>query len=163
MKDWSPSVGLFYSMPYTEATIMEVMRFSAMVPTGVFHSALEDVEFRGYTIPKNTILVPNLYKCMRDSETWGDGDAFRPERFLSADGKTVVKHEALMPFSTGRRVCLGETLARDELFLFTSALFQRFRVAENPAGPKISPFEYISAAVLIPKTHDVILHDRDAE
>jgi cytochrome P450 len=147
-------------MPYTEATIMEVMRFSAMVPTGVFHTALEDVKFHGYTIPKQTIIVSNLYACMRDPKVWGDPDNFRPERFLSEDGKTVIRHEALIPFSTGRRVCLGESLAKDELFLFTSSLFQRFRVTPNPEGPKISPLEYISAAVLLPKPHDVIVYDR---
>lgn len=132
---------------------------SAMVPTGVFHTALEDTKFHGYDIPKNTIIVPNLYCAMRDPKIWGDADTFRPERFLSEDEKSTVRHEALIPFSTGKRVCLGESLARDELFLFVASLFQRFRVATDPNGPKPT-LEYHTAAVLIPKAHDLIVHDR---
>jgi cytochrome P450 len=48
---------------------------------------------------------------------WKDGTEFRPERFISADG-AVKKDDHLIPFSVGKRQCLGETLAKVELFLF---------------------------------------------
>jgi cytochrome P450 family 2 subfamily J len=149
-------------MPYTEAVIMEVMRYSAMVPLAVQHRTTEDVNFHGYFIPADTLVVPNLYCAMRDPKVWGDADNFRPERFLSPDEKTVIRHDALIPFSTGKRVCLGETLARDELFLFTTSLFQRFRVGGDPNGPPLKP-DYYMAAVLIPKPHNLVLADRFEE
>lgn len=97
-------------MPYTEAVLQEVLRFSAMVPLGVTHKALREVEFHGFTIPKGTLIFANLYWAMHDPKIWGDPETFRPERFLSEDGKSVLKHEALLPFSTGKRVCLGEEI-----------------------------------------------------
>lgn len=135
------------------------MRYSSMVPLAVFHSCLEDVTFKGYNIPKDTLVIPNLYCAMRDEKVWGDPDNFRPERFLSSDGKTLVKNEALMPFSTGKRICLGMTLAQDELFLFTSSLFQRFKVGPDPNGEKLT-VDYHTASVLVPKPHNLVLHDR---
>lgn len=108
---------------------------------------------------KNFII---LISCMRDPGIWGDPDVFRPERFLSPDGTSVLRHEALLPFSTGRRVCLGESLARDELFLFSSSLFQRFRVTPDPNGPPPT-LEYHTATVLIPKPHTLVVHDRNDE
>ena len=57
---------------------------------------------------------------------WGDGEVFRPQRFLDEAGK-VTKDEHFIPFSVGKRQCLGETLAKTELFLFFTALVQQYR------------------------------------
>ncbi|ODM92367.1 Cytochrome P450 2J6 [Orchesella cincta] len=157
-----PSLNDRPSMPYTEAVINEVMRFSAMVPLAVFHSALEDVTFKGYQIPKGTLVIPNLFCTMHDPKVWTDPETFRPERFLSEDEKTLVKNEALIPFSTGKRICLGMTLAQDELFLFTSSLFQRFKVGPDPNGEKLT-VDYHAASVLVPKPHNLVLYDRIEE
>ena len=148
-------------MPYTEAVIMEVMRYSAIVPTAVQHLTTEPVKLNGYDIPAGTIVIPNLYNSLRSPKTWGDPENFRPERFLSPDESKVVRHEAFIPFSTGKRVCLGETLARDELFLFMTSLFQRFQVGTDyPRSPKPDATDYIKSVVLLPKPHILVLQDR---
>jgi cytochrome P450 len=49
-----------------------------------------------------------------------------PERFLQ-DGKLKTSHE-LIPFSIGKRACLGEGLARLELFLFIANLLNQYKV-----------------------------------
>lgn len=117
------------SMPFTLALIDEVLRFSSMVPDGVQHRVLADREFHGYFIPKNAWIQPNLYHIHHDPKIWGDPETFRPERFLSADGKKYVRSENVQAFQIGRRQCVGETLARDSIFLYVTNLFQKFDVA----------------------------------
>ncbi|XP_025098451.1 cytochrome P450 2J2-like isoform X2 [Pomacea canaliculata] len=118
---------------YMEAVIMEVLRYGNVAPLSLPHTTPCDVEFGGYTIPKGTLVIPNLDSVMRDPETWGDPDRLRPERFIGEDGK-LWRPEEFIPFSTGRRICLGETLARMELFLYLSTMVQQFRFLPPETG-----------------------------
>ncbi|ODN00380.1 Cytochrome P450 2D4 [Orchesella cincta] len=128
------------NLPYTEAVIMEVLRLSNVFPNGVMHRMLDDFEFHGFLFPKGVTVISNLYKILHDPEIWGDADTFRPERFLSEDGKKLVKHEAFVPFSVGKRQCLGESLARDTLFLIITCIFQKYTIISDPEKP-IPDFE----------------------
>ncbi|XP_058402020.1 vitamin D 25-hydroxylase isoform X2 [Diceros bicornis minor] len=114
-------------MPYTEAVLHEVLRFCNIVPLGIFHATSEDAVVRGYYIPKGTTVITNLYSVHFDERYWRDPEIFYPERFLDSSG-CFAKKEALIPFSLGRRHCLGEQLARMEMFLFFTALLQRFHL-----------------------------------
>jgi len=120
---------------------MEVMRCSSIVPIGVSHMAVEDTKIGGYDIPKGTMVGANIYQVHHDPEVWGDPETFRPERFINPDGTCMQRHESLMPFSVGRRVCMGESLARDSLFLFTTILLQNFTltVPEGREMPTMQP------------------------
>ncbi|EPY80916.1 hypothetical protein CB1_000777001 [Camelus ferus] len=85
-------------MPYTEAVLHEVLRFCNIVPLGIFHATSEDAVVRGYSIPKGTTVITNLYSVHFDEKYWRDPDIFYPERFLDSNGHFVRK-EALVPFS----------------------------------------------------------------
>ncbi|XP_047680243.1 vitamin D 25-hydroxylase isoform X3 [Panthera pardus] len=114
-------------MPYTEAVLHEVLRFCNIVPLGIFHATSEDAVVRGYSIPKGTTVITNLYSVHFDEKYWRNPEIFYPERFLDSSGY-FAKKEALVPFSLGRRHCLGEQLARMEMFLFFTTLLQRFHL-----------------------------------
>ena len=146
-------------MLYLEATIHEVLRFSSLAPLGAPHKALEEVQFHGYTIPKGSMVLANIYKATREVDVWGDPEVFRPERFLASDGKSLVRYDAWMPFAVGKRTCLGETLAKDELFLFIGNLFQTFKVSTLPgeAAPSLEPFP---GGILVPRPHKLIVTER---
>jgi cytochrome P450 len=152
-KERLPSLSDRPVMKYTEALLNEVMRFSSLVPLSLFHWTTEDVEFHGYNIPKGTMVMPNLYSAHYDEKVWGDPENFRPERFLDDNGN-IIKFENLLPFSTGKRVCLGESLARDELFLFSTHLFQKFKVSQAEKLPDLEPSV---GAALIPRPFEVVL------
>jgi len=116
---------------YTEAFILETLRHSSIVPMSVPHRAKETFQIRGYTIPKNTIIYPVLRYIMRDPDYWQKPDEFDPERFLTTnkDGKTILSNqEKLIAFGIGKRVCLGESLARQELFLIFIRMLQKFQI-----------------------------------
>ncbi|KAK6187152.1 hypothetical protein SNE40_005240 [Patella caerulea] len=114
------------TLHYTMATINEIMRFSNIVPLAVPHAATRDTELRGYKIREGTILLPNFYSVSHDEQTWGDPNNFRPERYLDENGELDKnKTDLFTPFSLGRRKCLGEFLARMEVFLFFTAILQR--------------------------------------
>ncbi|XP_019717377.1 cytochrome P450 2U1 isoform X2 [Hippocampus comes] len=87
------------------------------------HTHVQD--FRGFTIPEGTVLLPNLWSVHRDPAMWDQPDSFRPQRFLDDEGQ-VARKECFMPFGIGRRMCMGEQLAKMELFLMVTGLLQAF-------------------------------------
>ncbi|KAL8173104.1 UNVERIFIED_CONTAM: hypothetical protein K2H54_040111 [Gekko kuhli] len=118
-------------LPYTEAVIHEVQRFANIVPLAIPHATTVDVTLKGYFIPKGREVIPLLYSVLYDESQWENPHQFYPEHFLDSEGK-FRRREAFMPFSAGRRICAGETLAKMELFLFFVSLLQRFTFQPAP-------------------------------
>uniref|UniRef100_H2Z9F6 Uncharacterized protein n=1 Tax=Ciona savignyi TaxID=51511 RepID=H2Z9F6_CIOSA len=118
-------------MPYTSAFIQEIYRYRTLVPLSVTHMTNEDAHISGYTIPKGTTIAPNLWAVHNDPEEWDEPNKFKPERHLDAGGNFVqLKH--VIPFSVGPRHCLGEQLARMEVFIFLVSLVQKFEFLPDP-------------------------------
>ncbi|KAF6080885.1 cytochrome P450 family 2 subfamily W member 1 [Phyllostomus discolor] len=118
------------SLPYTNAVLHEVQRFITLLPH-VPRCTAADTRLRGYLLPKGTPVVPLLNSVLLDKTQWETPRQFNPGHFLDAHGR-FVKREAFLPFSAGRRVCVGESLARTELFLLFTGLLQSFRLRPPP-------------------------------
>ncbi|XP_057606177.1 cytochrome P450 2W1 [Hippopotamus amphibius kiboko] len=118
------------SLPYTNAVLHEVQRFITLLPH-VPRCTAADTQLRGYLLPKGTPVVPLLSSVLLDETQWETPRQFNPGHFLDADGR-FVKRAAFLPFSAGRRVCVGESLARSELFLLFAGLLQRYRLLPPP-------------------------------
>ncbi|XP_054325939.2 cytochrome P450 2D6 isoform X2 [Pongo pygmaeus] len=148
-----PEMGDQACMPYTTAVIHEVQRFGDIVPLGVTHMTSRDIEVQGFHIPKGTTLFTNLSSVLKDEAVWEKPFRFHPEHFLDAQGH-FVKPEAFLPFSAGRRACLGEPLARMELFLFFTCLLQRFSFSV-PAGQPQPSHHGVFAFLVTPSPYEL--------
>ncbi|KAM9358237.1 cytochrome P450 2J2-like [Symphorus nematophorus] len=138
------------NLPYTDAVIHEVQRMANIVPFGFPKMASKDTTLGGYFIPKGTAINTMIGAVLFDKNEWKTPDVFSPEHFLDAKGQ-FRRRDAFLPFSAGKRVCLGEPLARMELFLFFTCLLQRFTLSPVPgempsleavAGFTLSPAEF---------------------
>ncbi|TNN46532.1 Cytochrome P450 2J6 [Liparis tanakae] len=109
------------------------------------------------TVPQGTIIMPTLTSVLRDESMWETPHAFNPDHFLDPEGR-LRKREAFLPFSAGKRVCLGEPLARMELFLFFTSLLQRFSFSP-PAGEEPS-LEFKLGATLCPRPYRLLATPR---
>ncbi|KAI4896634.1 hypothetical protein NFI96_029885 [Prochilodus magdalenae] len=135
-----PSTDDRQNMPYTNAVIHEVQRILDLAPTSIPHKVLCDTEFKNYLIPEGTVVLPFLSSVLIDSELWKNPDHFDPENFLDDEGR-FKKNDAFVVFGIGKRACMGEALARVELFIFFTSLLQRFtfRATLPPEEIDITP------------------------
>lgn len=116
-------------MPYTEAVIMEVLRWRDIVPVNIIRCTLEDTEFNSFFIAKGTYILSNQWAVTHDPTFWPHPETFRPERFLTEDGKGTHRPEYHIPFSIGKRSCPGESYAMMEVFLYFTSILQKFSVS----------------------------------
>ncbi|XP_042219419.1 cytochrome P450 2L1-like [Homarus americanus] len=144
-------------MPYTEAVIHETLRKSSLAATGAQHVATRDTQLGGYYIPKGTIVMGAQETVHHDLRYWDRPDKFLPERWLDQQGKFTTKKEGFLPFGVGKRSCLGEALARMELFIFSTTVFQSLTFSQPP-GKRID-LRYEPKVIFThnPKIQDVLI------
>ncbi|XP_039668100.1 cytochrome P450 2K6-like isoform X2 [Perca fluviatilis] len=142
-----PSMEDRANLPYTDAVLHEIQRFGNIVPLSLPRVTNRDIQLGGYTIPK----------VLFDKNEWETPDTFNPGHFLNEEGK-FVKRAAFIPFSTGKRACLGESLAKMHLFLFFTSFMQHFTFS-MPAGVKpVMDFRF--GITLAPREYEICATSR---
>ncbi|KAJ3485032.1 hypothetical protein NLI96_g5229 [Meripilus lineatus] len=128
------------NLPYVDALVKEVFRFHPIAPLGLPHRLTHDDEFQGYHLPKDTILIANIWKFLHDPDVYPNPSVFDPTRFLRSDGHTPQRDPRDLAFGFGRRICPGMNLADTSVFIscaMSLAVFDIRKPVEN--GRVIEP------------------------
>ncbi|KAJ7618383.1 cytochrome P450 [Roridomyces roridus] len=126
-----PSVSDRASLPYVNALIKETMRWHPALPLGIARSTSKDTTYRGFLIPKGTVVLPNVWAIAFDPAQ-SNADEFVPERFLAED--TAPVDPGLWAFGFGRRICPGKHLAENSVFIIISSLLATLDISLPPNG-----------------------------
>uniref|UniRef100_A0A8D3ADQ5 Cytochrome P450 1A n=1 Tax=Scophthalmus maximus TaxID=52904 RepID=A0A8D3ADQ5_SCOMX len=120
--DRSPLLSDKPNLPFLEAFILEI-----------FHSLNND-----------TCVFINQWQINHDPELWKDPSLFNPDRFLSSDGTELnkIEGEKVMAFGMGKRRCIGEVIARNEVYLFLAIIIQKLHFNTRPGEPLDMTPEY---------------------
>ncbi|KAL6478064.1 hypothetical protein MHYP_G00138990 [Metynnis hypsauchen] len=157
-RDRLPSMDDKADLAFLEAFIYETMRYTSFVPVTIPHSTTSDVTIEGLHIPKDTVVFINQWSVNHDPQKWQDPHVFNPSRFLDEKGaldKDLTN--SVMIFSTGRRRCIGDHIAKTEIFLFLAILLHQCTFESNPSQPltmdcsyglALKPVEYTVMAKL---------------
>ena len=122
--------------PFTKNVIEEALR---LYPPAYFIDRvnLEDDEFNGMSIPKNSNLLFSMYEIHRHPDLWDEPERFMPQRFTEENAQ---KHSAhYFPFGAGPRMCIGNNFAMYEMILAITALIKKYRISARTEKIAIQP------------------------
>ncbi|GFR01574.1 cytochrome P450 2G1 [Trichonephila clavata] len=145
-------------LPYTMATMLEMLRYISINPLFPPRYVLDTFNFGGYTIPQGAQVVCNSWAMLHDSRYFNDPMTFKPERFLKEEGIKAEKVKGYGPFSFGKRNCPGEGIAMMTMYLYFVSIMQKFKIRAPDGG---SPdMEYKFSAGVLPKPQKLCFIER---
>ncbi|CEM12702.1 unnamed protein product [Vitrella brassicaformis CCMP3155] len=126
-------------LPYFNACIKEIMRISPVASNGSIRQTEGGMKVTSggvdYWLPGGYEIYAAIMPVLTDDRIWGDGNVFRPERWLEASEEQLkLYNKAFQPFSMAPRSCIGTNLAMIEVRLTMAVLFTRyeFEVIQEP-------------------------------
>ncbi|KIM57444.1 hypothetical protein SCLCIDRAFT_130521 [Scleroderma citrinum Foug A] len=129
------------SLPYLDAIFLELLRWSPVVPLGIPHATTTDDVYNSYYIPEGALVIINVWAMSRDEAKFDDADEFRPERFLTEEGKLLAESTLSSNpiFGLGRRICPGRFAAEAFVWVAIASILSGFRItkAKDADGKEI--------------------------
>ncbi|MCO5582121.1 hypothetical protein L7F22_036011 [Adiantum nelumboides] len=120
-------------LSYLKCVVKEVARLHPVLPLLVPRFSTAECKVKGYSIPARTMVFVNVWAIGRDEQVWPKAGEFRPERFYEQEVDLRGQHYELLPFGSGRRICLGLPLALSVVEVTLANLVHRFDW-QLPAG-----------------------------
>jgi cytochrome P450 len=112
-------------LPYTEALIKEILRWGTVSPLALPHSTAVDDEVFGYKIPKDCVVIPNIWAMLHDDSVYPSPFKFDPTRFM---GEKQQPDPKALAFGRGRRVCPGQHIAETSVFIQVASVLATFDI-----------------------------------
>ncbi|PQQ05889.1 hypothetical protein Pyn_22348 [Prunus yedoensis var. nudiflora] len=108
-------------MPLTSRAIKESLRMASII-SFTFREAVEDVEYKGYLIPKGWKVLPLFRNIHHNPDFFVDPHKFNPSRF-----ELGINPNTFMPFGNGLHTCPGNEVAKLQILIFIHHLVNKFR------------------------------------
>lgn len=117
---------------FTENVLAESMRLYP--PAWIIgRSVVEDHEFHGFSVPKDSLVLTSQHVLHRDARYWDRPNDFIPERWENQSVKEAGQKFIYFPFSRGVRSCIGEGFAWMEGVLLLAALGRKWKLELDPS------------------------------
>ncbi|KIW96532.1 uncharacterized protein Z519_03601 [Cladophialophora bantiana CBS 173.52] len=110
------------SLPYIDAIIKETLRWRPVSAGGIPHAVVQDDKYMGYDIPAGATVIGNHWAIHLDENVYKDAYAFNPDRWIK--DPTLP----LAAFGFGRRICTGQHIAKNSLFINIARILWTFDV-----------------------------------
>ncbi|KAF9062359.1 cytochrome P450 [Rhodocollybia butyracea] len=125
-----PTFSLKSDLPYISAIVREVLRYQPVAPVGFPHLSTKEDVYKGYLIPKGSIIMPNVWSILHNEKDYPDPDQFNPSRYLDANGKidASVKDPTGPAFGFGRRACPGKDVALASLWIGVASILACYSI-----------------------------------
>ncbi|KAK0426974.1 hypothetical protein QR680_009998 [Steinernema hermaphroditum] len=132
------------NMPYMNAVITEVLRCTNVLNFNFIHQTTCKTVVGEYIIPEEACITSQLSVILNDETDFPDHAKFDPERYIR--DKELSKK--VIAFGVGKRACVGESLARAELFLIISNFCQKYKFSppdecSPPTTNELSPLLFL--------------------
>lgn len=151
-------------LPYIEAVVKEVLRWRPVSAGGIPHAVTQDDEYMGFHIPKGATVIGNHWSIHLDENIYKDPYIFNPDRWIEDPALPLAA------FGFGRRICTGQHIAKNSLYINITRLLWAFDIGyawEEVGGVKkrceVDPFAFTQGFNSRPEPFKAIFTARSLE
>ncbi|WFD00416.1 3-hydroxyphenylacetate 6-hydroxylase [Malassezia yamatoensis] len=122
-----------------DSVVKESLRYFSVNRLSLPRASHQPIRIGSSYIPKDTLLILNVWALNRDPSVWERAEDFDPYRFLHKD----TGSQAHFAFGLGRRNCPGQHVAQNQLCALVSAIVSKYRISEQSPGVMLDPVENV--------------------
>ncbi|KAH8099402.1 cytochrome P450 [Cristinia sonorae] len=153
-------------LPYIDAVMNETLRWKPVLHLDIPHLLTKDDVYKGYFIPKGSVIVGNTWAVLHDERAYPEPSKFNPDRFMLNGELNPDVRDPDAVFGFGRRICPGRFMAKESMWIAMAMILAALdiRPVKNNKGKDIIPVvEYEPGLVAYPKPFEVDIQPRSPE
>ncbi|KAJ7595334.1 cytochrome P450 [Mycena floridula] len=158
----APEMSKLGQLRYLPALMKELLRYAPVANFALPHRVIEDDEYHGYHIPKNSTVIANTWAIMHDATLYPSPDEFDPARFLvSQSSATINPDPRAYSFGYGARRCPGIQFAENSLLIHMSSILLRCHIRYPGSIPADFKVEFTSGITSHIKPFEIDISPRN--